>query len=284
MQAYQMPHSSYKQEVLLGNSDLFKTIYFPQEIHDYKMRELLRRQYISLDDDLRKDYIASNMDVIEELSYKEKKLLEDLAYMQVGLIGGLIVLYIAPESVSKWTPEQKKLHGIEKKWKENVKAGPIVDSDEFFINYVGHPVSGAYYYTLARNDGYEWFGSFMFSAFVSTFVWEYGYEAFAEIPSTQDLILTPVLGSLLGEWFYHLEKKLDENNGILYGSRTLGNIAYTFLNPLGRMSETLSETFGLSTTMRFQTYQTSAMIAQDNSNRPQQYDNHSYGVFINFEF
>jgi hypothetical protein len=259
-----------------------------QEVHEYKMQQLLRKQFISLDDDLHKDYVPKNIDVLEGFDYKEKKLLEDFMYMQLGLISGVVVLYLSPEFISQWTTEQKKIKGMDKKWLKNVKEGPRVDDDQFYINYIGHPISGAYYYTMARNDGYDWFGSFVFSFFVSTFVWEYGYEAFAEVPSVQDIISTPVLGSLLGEGLYYLEKQLDENGGVIYGSRTLGNVAYAFLNPLGRISDTLSETFGISTTMRIQTYQTSTMFTQDYNhlmqNRPYPYSNYNYGIVISFEF
>jgi len=206
--------------------------------------------------------------------------------MQLGMWTVMGLLYVAPESVSKWTEEQKELGDLGNKWNQNVKDGPVVDEDDFVINYVGHPVSGAYYYVVARNDGYGWFGSFMYSVFVSTFVWEYGYEAFAEIPSIQDLISTPLVGSIMGEGMYHLEKMLDENGGLVFGSKTLGNVCYAFLNPFGRLADSLN--FGGSTTMRFQTYQVSNAYDQNRYNKiinkPSPYETYNYGVVIKFEF
>ncbi|MFZ2890098.1 DUF3943 domain-containing protein, partial [Sulfuricurvum sp.] len=52
---------------------------------------------------------------------------------------------------------------------------------------------------MARNDGLSIGESAAFSTLMSTFFWEYGYEAFAEVPSIQDLIFTPLVGSLFGE-------------------------------------------------------------------------------------
>jgi hypothetical protein len=250
------------------------------------MQQLLNKQYISLDDDLHKDYIARDININEHLEAKDKKLIEDSLYMQIGMWGVLGFLYVAPESVSKWSDEQKELSNLGSKYKQNIKDGPVIDEDDFAINYIGHPVSGAYYYVVARHDGYGWFGSFMYSTFVSTFVWEYGYEALAEIPSIQDLISTPIVGALMGEGMYHLEKKLDKNGGLVFGSRTFGNVCYALLNPFGRLAESLN--FGGSAIMRFQTYQVSNAYAKNQPGRildmPSPYDMFNYGFVIKFEF
>jgi len=257
-----------------------------EQIHEYQVHQLLNKRYKSLDVNMYKDYIVRDINVNDLLEAKDKKLIEDSVYMQIGMISIIALLYVAPESVSKWTDEQKDLSNIDKKWLENVKAGPVVDEDEFLINYVGHPVSGAAYYVLARNDGYGPFGSFMYSVFVSTFIWEYGYESIAEIPSIQDLISTPVIGSLMGEGMYYLEKKLDKNGGLVFGSKTLGNICYAFLNPLGRLKDSLDS--GASATLRFQTYQGLNMLSHKNiyniETRPSPHNTQSYGVMIKVEF
>ena len=49
------------------------------------------------------------------------------------------VLWLLPESFTQWDKEEMKKNGIGAKWKENVKAGPVVDEDNFFLNYVMHP-------------------------------------------------------------------------------------------------------------------------------------------------
>ncbi|MEA1892576.1 MAG: DUF3943 domain-containing protein [Campylobacterota bacterium] len=195
---------------------------------------------------------------------------------------------VLPESITKWNLDVLDDASLSQRWKNNVKAGPVMDEDDFFINYIGHPVSGAWYYTMARNDGLDPFESFLFSTFVSTFIWEYGYEAFAEIPSIQDLIATPIVGSLLGEYFIYLEKQIDKNSGKIWGYQSLGSISYFLIDPIGNMSNGLSNFFDLSVTMKFQTYQLSNSINQTNYNialnKPTEFSNFDYGVILNFEF
>ena len=118
------------------------------------------------------------------------------------------ILWAMPESVSNWDKEEIKEKGFLWKWKQNVKAGPVLDQDDWILNYVTHPYSGAVYYMTARSSGFNIFESFMYSTFMSTFFWEYGIEAFAEIPSKQDLVITPVLGSIVGEGFFYAKKSI----------------------------------------------------------------------------
>jgi hypothetical protein len=53
----------------------------------------------------------------------------------------------------------------------------------------------------ARERGLDKWQSFWFSALLST-LWEFGAEAVAEPVSIQDMIVTPVLGSLVGEYLF----------------------------------------------------------------------------------
>lgn len=252
------------------------------------MNELLTQQYISLDDDLYRDYIPNNININDNLTQSEKKILEDTLYLQGFMISTIGVLYLLPESVTKWDPEEANGDNLSQKWRDNISDGPVIDEDEFVINYIGHPVSGAIYYSMARNDGLDPFESFMFSFIMSSFVWECGYEAFAEIPSIQDLISTPIVGALMGEYMYYLEKELDKNSGIIWGSKYLGNVSYLLLNPMGRAAEGLSNWLDISVTMKFETYQESTMIRQEHYNvslnKPYQFNNFNYGVIINLEF
>jgi len=259
-----------------------------QKVHEHKMKELSKKQYISLDKNLYKDYISQNINVNDQLSSSEKKIVEDTLYLQGFMITTIGILYLLPESVTKWDPEEANGDNLGGKWKQNIQDGPVVDEDEFIINYIGHPVSGAVYYSMARNDGLDPFQSFMFSFIMSSFIWECGYESFAEIPSIQDLISTPIVGAFMGEYMYYLEKELDKNGGIIWGSSSLGNISYFFLNPMGQIAEGLSDWLDLSVTMRFETYQETTIIKQKqynvSLNKPYQFDSFNYGVIINLEF
>lgn len=150
------------------------------------------------------------------------------------------VLYAMPESVTNWDKEDMKENGIFHKWKENVKAGPVWDEDDWFLNWITHPYSGGVYYMTARSSGFNMFESFLYSAFMSTCFWEYGIEAFAEIPSKQDLIITPVVGSIVGEGFFYAKKSILRNDRRVLKSRFLGYTSLFLMDPFN----TLLDSFG----------------------------------------
>lgn len=141
------------------------------------------------------------------------------------------VLWALPESVSNWDKQEIKEKGILWKWKENVKAGPVWDNDDWVLNYITHPYSGGVYYMTARSSGFNIFESFLYSAFMSTCFWEYGIEAFAEIPSKQDLIVTPVLGSVVGEGFFYAKKSILRHDHRVLKSRFLGYTSLFLMDP-----------------------------------------------------
>jgi len=150
------------------------------------------------------------------------------------------ILYAMPESVTNWDKEAMKENGITYKWKQNVKAGPVWDHDDWVLNWVTHPYAGGIYYMTARSSGFTWFESFLYSAFMSTCFWEYGIEAFAEIPSKQDLIITPVVGSALGEGFFYCKKTILKNDRRVLKSRFLGYTSLFLMDPFN----TLLDSFG----------------------------------------
>jgi hypothetical protein len=150
------------------------------------------------------------------------------------------VLYSMPESATNWDKEAMKENGITYKWKQNVKAGPVWDDDDWVLNYITHPYSGGVYYMTARSSGFNIFESFLYSAFMSTFFWEYGIEAFAEIPSKQDLIVTPVIGSVIGEGFFYAKKSIIRHDRRVLHSRFLGYTSLLLIDPFN----TLLDSFG----------------------------------------
>ena len=114
----------------------------------------------------------------------------------------------------------------------HVKKGPVWDKDNMIFNYVLHPYGGAAYYMSARGQGYNTFHSALYSAAISTFFWEYGIEAFMEIPSIQDLIITPIAGAIIGEGFYILKRKILENDYRFIGSKALGKVVIFLIDPV----------------------------------------------------
>jgi hypothetical protein len=165
-----------------------------------------------------------------------------LAY-QVVVIG---VLYIAPEKLSGWSQEDKDNYSLER-WKENV-TNPIWDDDEWWVNYILHPYWGATYYIRARERGLERTQSFWYSVLLST-LYEYGAEALFEPVSFQDLIVTPVAGSLLGEFvFTRIRERFRAKSGELEWS----DKAVLFItDPLGVVNETVSLILGVNTEVNF---------------------------------
>lgn len=188
------------------------------------------------------DYVPYDINLNDELPSRYKNLIGDSLSLQFLMISTIGVLAVLPDSITNWNAEKLKERSLAERWKDNVSTTPVWDNDNWVINYIGHPVSGAFYYSLARNDGMTIGESAAFSTLMSTFFWEYGYESFAEIPSIQDLIFTPLLGSILGEQMFTLQKKLDQQGGIVFGSKTLGNISYFILDPLGDIAYGIEET------------------------------------------
>ncbi len=191
---------------------------------------------ITIMGEVSEEYVRSYS--LEKLTNTDRTLINETRNVLVAMGGMMGFMYTLPESVTKWGPDS------EIKWHENVSRRPVIDKDDPAINYIGHPLSGAFYYTIARNLGYSKWQSFGYTVVMSTFFWEYGFEAMAERPSIQDLIVTPIIGSLIGEVFYEREQKIIANGGRVNGSRTLGKIALFILNPIGRISEQINKVLG----------------------------------------
>jgi hypothetical protein len=170
-------------------------------------------------------------------------------YRRLGLGTGMFfgatviafgVLYAMPESVTNWDKEDMKENGITNKWKQNVKAGPVWDEDDWVLNWITHPYAGGVYYMTARSSGFNMFESFVYSTIMSTFFWEYGVEAFAEIPSYQDLIITPIVGSVIGEGFFYAKKSILKHDRKVLNSKVLGYTSLLLMDPFN----TLLDSFG----------------------------------------
>jgi hypothetical protein len=84
---------------------------------------------------------------------------------------------------------------------------PKPDDDVWVFNYMLHPWVGAEYYLVARNRDCGIWRSFLYSAALST-CYEYLVENMVQHPSSNDLILTPVGGALIGECRYALKRRL----------------------------------------------------------------------------
>lgn len=156
------------------------------------------------------------------------------AVMLAGSLAVVGIFYLLPSSFTGWDrKELSDIAGLGDRWKQRVRSGPIVDNDDLFLNWVTHPYWGAVYYMQPRVAGFSWAESALFSFVASTFFWEYGIESFAEIPSWQDLVITPAIGSMIGELFYRGSLAIEANQRTVLGSRILGEAMLIAMDPLG---------------------------------------------------
>ena len=56
-----------------------------------------------------------------------------------------------------------------------------------------------------------------------------------ERPSYQDMIITPVVGSMIGELFYRAKRHIVEHDYTLNGSPVLGNIVVFLIDPVNEV-------------------------------------------------
>lgn len=196
---------------------------------------------------------------------------EILVGAQVVVTG---IVYTLPESVSSWNRNQKK--SSFKKYSRNF-VDPVFDKDKFYLNYVFHPYWGATYYIRARERALDRQQSFVYSAIAST-IFEFGIECFFEKPSFQDLIATPVAGSLIGAYLFEPWREAIRRKPEL---NWYDHAALVFTDPVGVLSSGVERLFDIKSPVRGGLYvpqlrqSTEASIAPKNS---------GIGVFMQFIF
>jgi hypothetical protein len=88
-------------------------------------------------------------------------------------------------------------------WRRKIDLQAVrFDSNLFATNAISHPISGHWYYHASRDNGLS-LGQSYLSAFVASTFWEYFIE-FRELPSLNDLIMTPAGGAVIGESAYRI--------------------------------------------------------------------------------
>jgi hypothetical protein len=146
------------------------------------------------------------------------------------------VLECLPEDATSWNRAEIRNKAPFKRWFKNVfKRGPEWDHDKFYFNYVLHPYAGAVYFMSARSCGFNMWQSLLYCTCISTIGWEFGVEAFMERPSIQDLFVTPLVGSAIGEGFYCIKRYLVHHNYSLLGSRFLGGFVAFLVDPVNEV-------------------------------------------------
>jgi len=163
----------------------------------------------------------------------------------------IAVLYAMPEGASGWTKEQKEGYSMSIWW-DNV-THPQIDSDDFYINYVLHPYLGAAYFVRARERGYNDVESFWYSALLSS-AYEFGAEALFEEPSIQDIIVTPVGGTLVGMYFMQVRDNIREREIALGHRTTKDKWLWVLTDPLGSLNRQFDKLFGWETEFHVRPY------------------------------
>ena len=165
-----------------------------------------------------------------------KRLWINTGVLTGAFVGTLFVLELLPEDATSWNRASLQNVPLFKRWKKHViTEGPEWDHDKFVFNYVLHPYAGAAYFMAARSVGFNFYQSLLYSTIISNIGWEFGIEAFMERPSYQDLFITPLIGSALGEGFYRLKRKIVNDGYELLGSPFLGGLVAFFIDPVNEV-------------------------------------------------
>lgn len=150
-----------------------------------------------------------------------------------AFVGTLVVLECLPEDATSWNRAELRSVPLFKRWYNHIfKDGPEWDHDKWVFNYFLHPYAGAVYFMSSRSCGYGFWRSMFYCSLISNIGWEFGIEAFNERPSYQDMVITPVVGSCIGELFYRLKRHIVWNNYEVAGSRFLGGVVAFFIDPV----------------------------------------------------
>jgi len=150
--------------------------------------------------DGQEEYILdSNEEIVHDVKDSSKKTTYLRAALETSVILGFVsAVYWARDNSSydydydvKFDTLLKKLSG---------KAIRFDDNNIEANSFPGHPLSGAYYYLIARNNNLSRTGSFLWS-FATSAINEFLIE-FREVASISDFLVTPVAGAIIGEAMY----------------------------------------------------------------------------------
>jgi hypothetical protein len=166
-------------------------------------------------------------------SHDWKRLWYNTITLGSAFVGTLLVLECLPEDATSWNRAELQDVPLFKRWYNHViDKGVEWDHDKFYFNYILHPYAGGVYFMAARSCGFNFWQSMLYCTIVSNVGWEYGVEAFMERPSIQDLFVTPIIGSCVGEGFYRIKRHIVDHNYTLWGSAVLGNIVAFLVDPV----------------------------------------------------
>ena len=174
------------------------------------------------------DSILSKRSNVPPLRNENARLIKKIGRAELFIGGvelvGITVLMLLPKEITKWSDDWAQ--DAWRNLKRSFSNPPVWDKDDWQLNYIGHPIAGSYYYNSLRSQNASIFQSFLFAT-AQSFIWEYIIEATAEKPSIQDLIVTPVVGTILGESTHLLTMNMRRN-----GFNFFEKVFVLILNPM----------------------------------------------------
>ncbi len=200
-----------------------------------------------------------------------------LAYQAVSIT----ILYALPESVTGWTQEQKDEYSLSKWW-YNVRH-PQWDSDDFYINYILHPYWGATYYVRSRERGFDRRSSFWYSAGMSA-AYEFGVEALFEEVSIQDLIVTPVGGWFVGEYFMDVRDRIEARHDGSSKMPFRDRFVLVMTDPLGELNHVVDGWFGIGNDLTIMPYQHPSSLSFETGYASTESPGKVYGLTIEYRW
>lgn len=188
--------------VIAEKSDTVKNISINAGISIPKRKKLLQKYPPYID-------VASNKFILRnQMSPFGQKVLRGSGLTLAAQSVTVGLLFAMPERTSNW--DRSALGNFGTHFKEAFQKPPVIDGDKWYINYLGHPYQGAYYYNAYRSQGAKFWQAGLF-CIGHSLMWEYLVESGFERPSMQDIIVTPIAGSLLGELFHFASVRMSRN-------------------------------------------------------------------------
>lgn len=114
--------------------------------------------------------------------------------------------------------------------KDHLTGGWAWDDDAYSTNQIGHPLSGSFAFSTARSTGHGFWVSGIY-AVGGSLMWELLEN---EVPSTNDMITTPIGGMFIGEAMHRFSRSLLYRG---YGRPTwIRKTAASILDPVGAIN------------------------------------------------
>lgn len=149
-----------------------------------------------------------------------------MGYSLIYNISMGVFLVSMPDDITKWHAVDKfQIPHMLNQYKSAFTTAPVIDQDYWYVNYIGHPYQGSFYFNSIRSQGGTFLQSSLYNVFQSV-IWEYIWEGGLEQPSIQDMIVTPIVGSMLGELTHRATLSMRRN-----GFNWYEKVAVCVINP-----------------------------------------------------